>query len=290
MSRVVRLANLVCRKLAGLLTTLLVGALLAATLIRISPGWDVDERAMDLRRSEESIRALREPEQSMPQFYVSYMKRLLAGNLGISRMSERPVSGLIAERAGVTLRTAGLGYTLAWAWGLGIAITVVALRWMALETASAAASGLLLSLPAACIGFIALWTGVGTEWAIAAVLFPKIFRYSAGLFRQIYSQQHVTLALAKGLSTFRIMTAHVVRPALSELLALAAATTALAFGAAVPLEVVCDSPGLGQLAWQAAMARDLPVLVALTLMVTLLVKASALLADVVRSGLPEERL
>ena len=55
----------------------------------------------------------------------------------------------------------------------------------------------------------------------------------------------------------------------AELLALAGATVSLAFGAAIPLEVVCDSPGLGHLAWQAATARDLPVLVALTLLVTL---------------------
>jgi peptide/nickel transport system permease protein len=37
-----------------------------------------------------------------------------------------------------------------------------------------------------------------------------------------------------------------------------------ALGASVPIEVLCDQPGIGQLAWQAALGRDLPVLVALT--------------------------
>jgi ABC-type dipeptide/oligopeptide/nickel transport system permease component len=40
------------------------------------------------------------------------------------------------------------------------------------------------------------------------------------------------------------------------------------FGAAVPAEVVCDWPGLGHLAWQAALARDLDLLVWITLALT----------------------
>ena len=46
-----------------------------------------------------------------------------------------------------------------------------------------------------------------------------------------------------------------------QLLALAGVTVSLAFGAAIPVEAIADSPGVGQLAWQAALGRDLPVLV-----------------------------
>jgi ABC-type dipeptide/oligopeptide/nickel transport system permease component len=42
---------------------------------------------------------------------------------------------------------------------------------------------------------------------------------------------------------------------------------AIAFGAAIPIEALCDSPGLGQLAWQAALSRDLPLIVNVTLVV-----------------------
>ena len=38
-------------------------------------------------------------------------------------------------------------------------------------------------------------------------------------------------------------------------------------GLLVPVEVIFDLPGLGQLAWSAALNRDLPVLLAVTLMV-----------------------
>jgi len=44
---------------------------------------------------------------------------------------------------------------------------------------------------------------------------------------------------------------------------------------------LCDQPGLGQLAWKAAVARDLPVLVILTAMVAVLTQFSRLVADAV---------
>ncbi|HEV1285289.1 MAG TPA: hypothetical protein VNU44_08265, partial [Bryobacteraceae bacterium] len=44
-------------------------------------------------------------------------------------------------------------------------------------------------------------------------------------------------------------------------------SVSMAIGAAIPVEAICDVPGLGRLAWNAAMARDLPLLVNLTMIV-----------------------
>jgi peptide/nickel transport system permease protein len=72
---------------------------------------------------------------------------------------------------------------------------------------------------------------------------------------------------------------HVLPPAAPQLIALAAVSVNMAFGAAVAVEAICDLPGLGQLAWKAAMARDLPLLVVLTVMIVLMTQVSNLLAD-----------
>jgi peptide/nickel transport system permease protein len=56
-----------------------------------------------------------------------------------------------------------------------------------------------------------------------------------------------------------------------------------ALSALVPVEVLFDVPGLGQLAWNAAMNRDLPVLLAVTLLMALAVTSSGML-----SGQPAE--
>jgi peptide/nickel transport system permease protein len=55
----------------------------------------------------------------------------------------------------------------------------------------------------------------------------------------------------------------------------------MAFGVAVAVEVVCDFPGIGQLAWKAALARDLPLLVTLTMLVTLATQLANALADII---------
>jgi peptide/nickel transport system permease protein len=64
------------------------------------------------------------------------------------------------------------------------------------------------------------------------------------------------------------------------LFALFGVSLSMAFGAAIPIEALCDSPGVGQLAWQAALNRDLPLIMNLTLLITLITVAANLLASI----------
>ena len=59
----------------------------------------------------------------------------------------------------------------------------------------------------------------------------------------------------------------------------------MALGAAIPIEVICDSPGIGQLAWQAALGRDLPLLVNMTLFVTLVTLGANSASDLTSKAL-----
>jgi peptide/nickel transport system permease protein len=80
---------------------------------------------------------------------------------------------------------------------------------------------------------------------------------------------HVLTARAKGLGGFRLFVWHILPVSAPQLLALAGVSVSLAFAASIPVEVLCDLPGIGQLAWKAALGRDLELLVTLTLIVTL---------------------
>jgi peptide/nickel transport system permease protein len=64
-------------------------------------------------------------------------------------------------------------------------------------------------------------------------------------------------------------------------LALGGVSVTLAFGASIPIEALADSPGIGQLAWRAALGRDLPVLVGITLLLTAITIVANVLADIV---------
>jgi peptide/nickel transport system permease protein len=64
------------------------------------------------------------------------------------------------------------------------------------------------------------------------------------------------------------------------LVALAGVSVTLAFGASIPIEALSDSPGIGQLAWRAALGRDLPVLVTVTLLLTVVTVVANIIADI----------
>jgi peptide/nickel transport system permease protein len=124
------------------------------------------------------------------------------------------------------------------------------------------------------LALIFLVVGSPGKLAIALVVFPKVFRFSRNLLVKTYTMPHVLTARARGLSPARIFGWHVLPNIAAPMLALAGVTVSIAFAAAIPVEVVCDSPGLGQLAWKAALSRDVPLLVNLTLVIAIVTVAA----------------
>jgi peptide/nickel transport system permease protein len=106
-----------------------------------------------------------------------------------------------------------------------------------------------------------------------------VYRYAKNLLVHTYQSPHVLAAQAKGLGNLRVLFAHVVTPAAPQLAALAGISVSLAFGASIPIEVISDTPGIGQLAWKAALDRDLPLLVNITVFIALMTLVANSLAD-----------
>ena len=105
------------RKLAAIVGLVLLGGLLSATLVRLAPGFDADERELDPSLSAESVRALRQSragEHNILSFYAAYLRGAVHGDLGTSHALGQPVQSLLRERWPVTLRVAGVGLLLAW--------------------------------------------------------------------------------------------------------------------------------------------------------------------------------
>ena len=76
---------------------------------------------------------------------------------------------------------------------------------------------------------------------------------------------------------------HVVPVVAPQILSVAGVSVSIALGAAIPVEALCGFAGVGQLAWQAALARDLPLLVNITVLVTLVTLLANSGADVIGS-------
>jgi peptide/nickel transport system permease protein len=274
----------VARHLLAIAGIVLLGGLLSATLVRLAPGFDTDEHQLDPHLSKESVLALRESragEQNVLRYYVVYLRGAVHGDLGVSHTLGQPVQRLLRDRWPVTMRVAGIGLLLGWLLATALAFAVSLSRLSAYEILGTTVSGAFLCIPAAVLALLSVIFNAPGYLAIALIVFPKIYRYSRNLLAKAYSLPHITTARAKGLGEVRILMWHVLPVAGSQMIALAGITVSIALGASIPVESLCGLPGIGQLAWQAALARDLPLLVNVTVLVTLVTLLANSGADVI---------
>jgi peptide/nickel transport system permease protein len=250
-----------------------VGGLLCATMVRFAPGFGMDERELDSRLSESSRDAIRDQRQisgSLLTYYGNYLARMLRGDFGASAFLERPISELLRERAPFTLRSIALGLLAAWLAASTLALATIRFPNWLLDSSATAFTGLLIALPTAVVALLCVSLRFPVFVGIALVTLPKLFRYQQNVLAHANTQPFVLAARARGVSHTRILFRHIIPVSWHSLAALLGVSASMAFGAAIPLEAFSDSPGVGQLAWQAALNRDLPLLTGITLLVTLL--------------------
>jgi peptide/nickel transport system permease protein len=259
------------RKLAAVGATVLVGGLLTAALVRLSPGFGADERLLDTRLDGESLAAVRAEHtanSNVVRFYAHHLAGMLHGDLGESPSLRRPIAELIAARLPVTAELMAVGVLGGWALAFALALLTVLCRRPVASQIAGTFSTCMLCLPPAAIAVLIFTWGGPVRIIVALVLFPRLFDYCRNLLEDAYARPHILMARAKGLRPARILLSHVLPVSAPQFLALAGISVSMAFGAAIPVETLCDLPGIGQLAWKAAIARDLPVLVSLTMIIT----------------------
>lgn len=273
-----------------LLAIMFLAGLFGATLMRVAPGFGTDEQELNSSLSTQSIQAIRQArlaDSDIPRYYARYLAALVRGDFGISQSLHQPVRDLLRERLPVTLRSILIALVLAWFLGFALAIFVQIANSTLLTLLTEGLSGTFISTPAAVLALLFVLLRLPPELAAGLLVFPKIYRYCQNLLRQSYELPHVLMARAKGAGSWRILGWHVLPTALPQLLALAGVSISIMIGVLLPIEVICDVPGIGQLAWEAAEARDLPLLVNLTLVVTLITVCATMFSDAVRRHLAQ---
>jgi peptide/nickel transport system permease protein len=268
----------------ALVATILLGGLLSAVLVRLAPGFDSDEQQLDPHLNAASVQALRQArldQHDIFRFYVRSLHRALLGDLGVSISLGQPVSLLLRERAPLTLRLIALGLLMSWTWAITLAFSAAWLRISAYDALTTAISGALLCMPAAVLALLSVLWNVSGALAIGLIVFPRIYRFARNLLAKAYFMPHIVTARAKGVSELRILLWHVTPVVAPQLLAVAGVSVSIAVGAAIPVEALCGLAGVGQLAWQAALARDLPLLMNITILVTLVTLLANSGADVI---------
>jgi peptide/nickel transport system permease protein len=274
-------AALLLKRLLRTIVLVMLVVVGSSILIRFAPGYLSDAREMDGRygdaaRAELSAEAARS--HSLSQILSTEISGWMHGGLGTSRQYDVPVLELILPRLAVTgnllLRSIFLAWTLAFCASLlSSAGRNPSMLWQTPAT-------LLLAVPTAAMATLCLLAASGGPVLVMTLLLAaRDFKFLDRILRKAWRDPHVLQARAQGITTLRLVRAHILPSIASQLLALATLSIVTALSALVPVEVIFSLPGLGQLAWSAAMNRDLPVLLAVTIIMAIAVTCSAMVSD-----------
>lgn len=129
------------------------------------------------------------------------------------------------------------------------------------------------------------WALAVTILAVGSGALAEVHSESESLLGRIRGSGYVEAARARGAAVWP----HIVRNLLPPLTTLIASRTAFFVGGLVILEKILLLNGLGAILWRAALDRDYPLALGITLVTAGIVAAARLIGDVVRTGLDPRR-
>jgi ABC-type dipeptide/oligopeptide/nickel transport system permease component len=213
----------------------------------------------------------------VPVRYVRYLADLLRGDLGQSWLHGRSVGRMIAEQLPATVELALAATVVGVGVGLALGILGAVRRSTWLDTIVTAVAVLGLSTPTFWSGILAIllfslqlgWLPATGEGGLRHLVLPASvlgFALSGSVARlvrarivEVMEAPFVLAARARGLSSWRVLCVHVLRSALAPALTVIALQFGFLLGGAVVTESVFARQGLGKLAVEAIIWRDLPV-------------------------------
>ncbi|MFD1539688.1 ABC transporter permease [Nonomuraea guangzhouensis] len=287
------------KRLLGLLVTLLAASFAIYASVYLSPG-SPESVLFGARNPPPEVRAaVREHlglDEPFLTRYVRWLGQVLHGDLGTSLVSQQDVASRLAHPLVVTAALVGYASILIIVLGIGLGL-LSALRPgpvdgvvnVLVSTATAVpafvASSLTISVFAVGLGWFpayGLTDEIGGWWRsltlpalslaiIASGLLARITRATA---REQLASDHVQTAVARGLSTHRLVRSHVLRNSAGPVISVAGLQIASLFAGAVVVEQAFGLAGVGQLLITSVQQKDFPVVQAVCL---LLVSAFVLL-------------
>lgn len=270
-------------RLARIGSLIVLAALGTILLMRFSPGYFSDLREMDSQYADSAREALQRQQRQQGKvsvFALSLLRGWLHGDCGHSRQYDVPVAELIKPRLQVTGKLLLFGVGCGWLIAFSVALPLGVRQNNRGEAFIAGPTALLLSIPTGAMATACVVADKGgAATVLAAVIAIRDFKLIYRLLRETGKAPELLFARAQGTSPFRIACIHLLPPLTGKLLALALLSFVTALSSIVPLEVIFDVPGLGHLAWSAAMNRDLPVLLDVTLLMAAAVGIASMASE-----------
>jgi peptide/nickel transport system permease protein len=300
------LARYVGRRLVQSLFVLWLAATLAFVALQLAPG-DPAQALLGASGATPAQIAERRAQLGLDDHpfvqYARYIADLAHADLGVSWLHGRPASQMLLEQLGPTVELS-LAATLTGSLiGLTLGVAAAVRRSTWIDSAATALAAIGLSTPVYWSGMLAIalfsvrlrWLPATGEGRLDQLVLPALvlgFALAGPIARlvrvrviELMEEGFVVAARARGLPRWRVVLVHVLRPAISPALTVVALQAGFLLGGAVVTETVFARRGLGKLALEAIVWRDMPVVRAVVVASALAYVAVNLLTDVARMWL-----
>ena len=231
--------------------------------------------------------------------YAKYLGNVFQGDLGNSFYYEgRPVLEIILERAPVSAFLGVQALIIGVAGGLLLGILAALKHNSLLDTATTFGSVAGISLPSFVLAplaqyWIAVQAGLlpvafweGYAHSILPSLTLSVFaiaivaRFIRSEMLEVFGQDYVTLAKAKGLSRLAIIGRHVLRNALIPMVTVIAPLMVYLITGSFVVETIFAIPGIGELFVSAFVVSDYTMIMGITILFFVLFMAALLAQDI----------
>jgi len=290
-------------------------------VLHLTPGDIVDVLAGEAgAATPEYMAMLRERfglDRPLPAQLASYVWGVLRLDLGFSFRHNTPVARLILERLPATLILMTVSIGLAVAFGVGLGALAARFVNRPVDGVIAILALLSYATPTFWLGLMLIvvfsvklgWLPTGGMMTVGAALSPwghlvdiarhlvlpavSLALFYAALYTrlmraamlEVYGQDYVRTAHAKGVSETQVALRHVLRNALLPVVTMVGVQLGSLLGGSVLVESVFGWPGLGRLAFEAVQQRDYNLLLGILFISSLLVIAVNLAVDLLYAAL-----
>ncbi|WP_448384844.1 ABC transporter permease [Fervidobacterium sp.] len=305
----------IARRLIIMLPELWIITIIVFALIQLSPGTFLDQYKLDPSVSQETLKAMeKELGLDKPAIiqYFYWLGKVVRGDFGYSFYYRRPVASLIGERLLGTFVLSLYSFVLSWIIGVILGIVSALKKYTLTDKILTVIAFSGLALPGFFLALVLLYMAARTGWfPIGGMYSPEtsrldvwnafkdifwrmqlpaftltfggfagLMRYMRGSLLDVLNEDYVEFARAKGMPERVVIYKHALRDAINPLITMFGYSLSGLLSGAVITETIFSWPGLGRLTYQALLQKDYYVVMASTVIGTVLLVLGNLVGDI----------
>ena len=309
-----RITRLVLQRLGSLLATLVIMSFIIFMLVEIMPG-DVAQMILGQSATEEAVAALREARglnDPVLQRYVRWVGALATGDLGESiYMQGVAINSILWRRVGHSLVLALAAFILFVPLSIFLGVLAGVKEKKPTDSVISFFGLATMELPEFVSGVILITVfAVTLDWfpivsvipigetlfgnldilvlpalSITFVLLGYVSRMQRSSMISVMNSDYVRAAILKGMPRRYVIFRHALKNALLPTITIIGMNMGWLFGGLVVVETLFGFPGMGSLLMTAIKTRDVPLIEACVLLITVIYSLSTMVTDIMYSYL-----